>query len=99
MQCNNERQGKSLLKQWALAWTQVTCDMLVTRASQHGMHGVAHLVEQVLHHAGVEQCWGATCGRGQAQHQHHHRMLVLPILLKTPPLDGEVAILGAQRKP
>lgn len=71
----------------------LTGDVLVACASQHGVHGVAHLVEEVLQHPGGEQCGGALTGLGQAQHQHHHRQLVLATLQLTPSTDGEVAVL------
>lgn len=72
----------------------LTGDVLVACASQHGVHGVAHLVEEVLHHARCEQRGRALGGGGQAQHQHHHRQLVLARRLATPPAtDGEVAVL------
>ena len=71
-----------------------TGDMLVACAAQHGVHGVAHLVEEVLHHARREQCGGALGGMGQAQHQHHYRQLVIARRLATAPApDGEVAVL------
>lgn len=68
--------------------------MLVASASQHGVHGVSHLVEEVLHHARSEQGGGALGRVGQTQHQHHDRELVL-IRLLTPAAatDGEVTVL------
>lgn len=74
---------------------QLTGHVLVAGASQHGVHGVPHLVEEVLHHAGAEQGGGALAGLGQAQHQHHNRKLVLTgFLAPAAPADGEVTVLG-----
>lgn len=74
---------------------QLTSNVLVAGASQHGVHGVPHLVEEVLHHAGAEQGGGALGGLGQAQHQHHNRKLVLAhFLAPAAPADGEVTVLG-----
>lgn len=42
----------------------LTCNMLVTSAPQHGVHGVSHLVEEILHHAGGEKGGGALGGVG-----------------------------------
>lgn len=68
--------------------------MLVAGASQHGMHGVAHLVEEVLHHARGQQGGSALGGVRQAQHQHHNRQLVLARLLApAATADGEVTVL------
>lgn len=70
--------------------------MLVARAAQHGVHGVSHLVEEVLHHAGGQQGGSALGGGRQAEHQHHHRQLVLPAFLAlAAATDGEVAVLSA----
>lgn len=69
--------------------------MLIASASEHGVHGVSHLMEEVLHHAGSEQGGGALGGVRQAQHQHHNRQLVLTgILAPTSPSDGEVTVLS-----
>lgn len=74
----------------------LTCHVLVARAAQHGVHGMSHLVEEVLHHAGGQQGGGALGGRRQAEHQHHHRQLVLAALLAVAAAaDGEVAVLLA----
>lgn len=73
---------------------QLTSHVLVSCASQHGVHRVSHLVEEVFHHAGREQGGGALGGLGQAQHQHHNRKLVLThVLAPAAPTDGEVAVL------
>lgn len=69
--------------------------MLVASAAQHGVHGVPHLVEEVLHHARGEQGGGALGGVGQAQHQHHNWKLVLTrFLAPAAATDGEVTVLG-----
>lgn len=68
--------------------------MLVAGAAQHGVHGVSHLVEEVLHHAGSQQGGGALGGVGQAQHQHHDGKLVLTrFLAPAAATDGEVTVL------
>lgn len=68
--------------------------MLVASASQHGMHGMTHLMKKVLHHARSEKGWGASGRVGQAQHQHHNRQLVLiRFLAPAATADGEVTIL------
>ena len=83
----------------ARAGASLTAHVLVARASQHGVHGVAHLVEEVLHHGGAEQRGAAPAGRGQAQHQHNNRKLVLGRLLApAAPADGEVAVLGRRKR-
>lgn len=75
----------------------LTRHVLVARAAQHGVHGVSHLVEEVLHHAGGQQGGGALGGRRQAEHQHHHRQLVLAALLAlAAAADGEVAVLSVK---
>lgn len=72
--------------------------MLVSCASQHGVHRVSHLVEEVFHHAGREQGGGALGGLGKAQHQHHNRKLVLThVLAPAAPTDGEVTVLRGKR--
>lgn len=69
--------------------------MLVACAAQHGVHGMSHLVEEVLHHARSEQGRGTLGGVGQAQHQHHNWKLVLSRLLApAAAADGEVTVLG-----
>lgn len=69
--------------------------MLVASASQHGVHGVSHLMEEVLHHAGGEQGGGSLGRVGQTQHQHHDRDLVLTrFLALAATADGEVTVLG-----
>lgn len=71
--------------------------MLVASASQHGVHSVAHLVEEVLHHAGSEQGGGALGRVRQTQHQHHDWQLVLTSFLAlAPTADGEVTVLGGK---
>lgn len=76
---------------------KLTCDMLVACASQHGMHGVAHLVEEVFHHAWGEQGGGVLGGVRQAQHQHHDRQLVLArFLTPTATTNGEVTVLAVR---
>lgn len=73
----------------------LTRHVLVARAAQHGVHGVSHLVEEVLHHAGRQQGGSALGGRRQAEHQHHHRHLVPPAFLAlAAAADGEVAVLS-----
>lgn len=73
----------------------LTRHMLVTRASQHGVHGMSHLMEEVLHHARSEQGGGALSGVGETQHQHHHWKLVLTrFLAPASATDGEVTVLG-----
>lgn len=68
--------------------------MLVASASQHGVHGVSHLMEEVLHHARGEQGGGALGGVGQTQHQHHNWKLVLTrFLAPAAATDGEVTVL------
>lgn len=46
--------------------------MLIASAPKHGVHGVSHLMEEVLHHARSEQGGGAFGGVRQAQHQYHY---------------------------
>lgn len=59
---------------------------------------MAHLMEQVLHHARGEQRGGVLSGVGKAQHQHHHRELVLVRLLApAAAADGEVTVLWGGR--
>lgn len=72
--------------------------MLVASASQHGVHGVSHLVEEVLHHARGEQGGGALGRVGQTQHQNHNWKLVLTrFLAQAATADGEVTVLGGGR--
>ncbi len=71
--------------------------MLVASASQHGVHGVPHLVEEILHHARSEQGGGVLGWVGQTQHQHHNWQLVLTRLLApAAAADGEVTVLGGR---
>lgn len=73
--------------------------MLVACASQHGVHGVSHLMEEVLHHAGGEQGGGPLGRVGQTQHQHHDRELVLTrFLALAATTDGEVTVLKTKPK-
>lgn len=73
--------------------------MLVASASQHGVHGVAHLVEEVLHHARSKQGGGALGGVRQAEHQNHNWELVLTwILAPAAAADGEVAVLEVKEE-
>lgn len=77
----------------------LTGHVLVAGATQHGVHGVSHFVEEVLHHAGRKQGGGAPGGVGQAQHQHHHRQLVLAAVpAPAAAADGEVAVLRGGRR-
>lgn len=74
-----------------------TCHVLVASPSQHGVHGVAHLMEEVLHHARGEQSGGALGGVGEAQHQHDDWQLVLiRFLAPASAPDGEVTVLHGQ---
>lgn len=71
--------------------------MLVACASQHGVHGVPHLVEEVLHHARSEQGRGALGRVGQTQHEHHDWKLVLTgFPAPAAATDGKVAVLAEQ---
>lgn len=73
--------------------------MLVSSASQHGVHGVSHLMEEVLHHPRSEQGGGALGGVGQTQHQNHHWQLVLTCFLApAATTDGEVTVLGEREE-
>lgn len=68
--------------------------MLVARATQHGVHGVSHLVKEVFHHARGQQCGSALGWGRQAEHQHHHWQLVLATFLAlAATADGEVTVL------
>lgn len=72
----------------------LTCHVLVACSPKHGVHGVPHLMEEVLHHAWGEQGGGALGGVRQAQHQHHNRQLVLSrVLTPTAAANGEVTVL------
>ena len=68
-------------------------DVLVPGPAQHGVHGVPHLVEEVVQGAHGEQGGRGEGGRGQVQHQHHHRVLVAAVPLDAAAADGEVAVL------
>ena len=52
-------------------------DMLVPGPAQHGVDGMAALMEEVLNHARGEQGWDATAWRRQIHHQHYYWILQL----------------------
>lgn len=68
--------------------------MLVLCATEHGVHGVTKLVEEVLHHARGEEGGGGACGGREVQLQHHHRQLVTAIRPLPPTPNREVAVLN-----
>ena len=68
-------------------------DVLVLGPPQHGVHGVAHLVEQVVQRPGGQQGGAGPGGREEVQHEDNHRVLVRSVLLLPPSSDGEVTVL------
>ena len=68
-------------------------DVLVLGPTQHGMHGVAHLVEQVVQRPGGQQGRAAPGGRGEVEHENNYGILVGSIPLFPPSSDGEMAVL------
>ena len=68
--------------------------MLSIIPGEHGVHGVSHLVEEVVDGAAAEQRGRHPAGRVQVQHQDDHRVLVGTVGALPATADGEVAVLS-----
>lgn len=54
--------------------------MLIARAAQHGVHGVAHFMEQVVHRTWGQQGWASPTPAAQGEHHHYNRVLETQVI-------------------
>lgn len=71
--------------------------MLILGSAQHGVHGMAELVEQVPHKARGQQCGDVTAGPVQVTVQNHDRELKRSVVLFSPATYCTVAVLQSER--
>ena len=67
--------------------------VLVLGSPEHRVHGVAHLVEEVVEGGGGEEGWCSPARRRQVEHEDHHGVLVGSVVLLPAATDSEMAIL------
>lgn len=71
--------------------------MLILGSAQHGVHGMAKLMEQVPHKPWGQQCRDVTAGPIQVTVQNHNGELVCSVVLLSPATYCTVAVLEKER--